>query len=55
MTLAEIIKKRPDAVEKLTVLGLGCVGCHFSQFETLEEGANVHGMDVDELLEELND
>lgn len=54
MTLAQILEIRPDAVEKLTNIGLGCVGCHFAQFETLEQGAQVHGLDVDELVEILN-
>lgn len=55
MTLAEIIDRKPDAVEKLLAMGLGCVGCHFSQYETLEEGALSHGMDPDEILEEINE
>ena len=55
MTLAEIIEKKPGSAEKLTGMGLGCVGCHFSAFDTLENGANIHGMDVNEILDELND
>ncbi len=55
MNIAEIIQKNPEAKEKLMMLGLGCAGCHFAAFDTLENGANIHGMDVDEILEELND
>ncbi|MBP7708406.1 DUF1858 domain-containing protein [Candidatus Pacearchaeota archaeon] len=55
MNIGEILKKHPEAREKLMLLGLGCAGCHFAAFDTLENGANIHGMDVDELLEELND
>lgn len=54
MTIAEIMEKNPEAIQKLSMLGLGCVGCHFASFDTLENGANIHGMDVDELLEEIN-
>ncbi len=55
MNIAEIIQKHPEAREKLMGLGLGCVGCHFAAFDTLENGANIHGMDVDDILDELND
>lgn len=54
MTIAEIIRKKPEAVHKLMIMGMGCVGCHMSQFETLRQGAEAHGIDVDELLEEIN-
>ena len=55
MTFAEVLEKRPDALQKLSALGLGCVGCHFAAFDTIENGAQIHGMDVDDILEELND
>lgn len=53
MTMAEIIEIDPEASRKLSELGLFCGGCHMSQFETLEDGALAHGMDPDELLEDL--
>ncbi len=34
--------------------GLHCVGCHVSVFESIEEGAIAHGIDVDALVEDLN-
>jgi hybrid cluster-associated redox disulfide protein len=34
--------------------GMGCVGCPSAQMETLEEAAAVHGMNLDNLLAELN-
>ncbi len=55
MNIGEILEKHPEAREKLMLLGLGCAGCHFAAFDTLENGANIHGMDVDDLLDELND
>ncbi len=54
MTVAEIIEKKPKAAETLAEEGLGCAGCMLSSFETLEQGAAGHGIDVDELVEELN-
>lgn len=54
MTIAEIIRKKPETIQKLMFMGMGCVGCHMSQFETLRQGAEAHGIDVEELLVELN-
>jgi hybrid cluster-associated redox disulfide protein len=34
--------------------GLHCVGCHVSAFESIEEGAMAHGIDVDALVADLN-
>ena len=31
-----------------------CFGCHFSADETIEEAAAVHGVDVDDLLEDID-
>lgn len=55
MTIAEIIRKKPEAIQKLMFMGMGCVGCHMSAFETLRQGAEAHGIDVEELLAELNE
>jgi hybrid cluster-associated redox disulfide protein len=30
------------------------VGCHVSAFESIEEGAMAHGIDVDALMADLN-
>lgn len=54
MTVSEIIEKNPKAAEILREEGLGCAGCMLSGFETLEQGAAGHGIDADELVEELN-
>ena len=57
MTILEIIDKKPDSIEVLFEFGLGCIGCAFSQVETLEEGALGHGMSeemIEKLVEEIN-
>lgn len=55
MNIADVVNKNPDAALKLLDFGLGCGGCHFAVFETIEQGCEVHGLDVNEVLEELND
>ncbi|MFQ5493642.1 MAG: DUF1858 domain-containing protein [Candidatus Dojkabacteria bacterium] len=57
--VAEIAELYPEAVNMLVYeYGFHCVGCFASQFETLEEGAGVHGIygkDFEELLYKVNE
>ena len=54
MTIGELIRLNPKAVPVLMSFGMGCVGCPSAQMETLEEAAQVHGMDINEMLDALN-
>ena len=54
MTFAELMEIDSDAGVKLAEMGLFCGGCPMAQFETIENGALAHGVDVEKLLEELN-
>ena len=53
--IGEIVEKAPEKVEILLNAGMHCLGCPASQAETLEEACMVHGIEVEELLEKLND
>ena len=53
-TIGEIIAKAPEKAEILLEIGMHCLGRPASQMETLEEACEVHGIDVDEILKELN-
>lgn len=52
--IGDIIKEKPEAVETLMSFGLACVGCPGSQLESVEQAAQVHGIDVDALITALN-
>lgn len=52
--IGELLENAPDKADILLEAGMHCLGCPASQEETLEEACMVHGIDVDELLEELN-
>ena len=57
MSIAEIMEKSPKAVEFLGMYGLNCATCFAANFDTLKEGAQVHGMTEEELetmIEEIN-
>lgn len=54
MTIGEIIRLNPRNAEVLMNFGMGCVGCPSAQGETLAEAAQVHGIELDNLLRALN-
>ena len=47
-TIGDIVDKYPQVVETLMELGVHCVGCHVSPFESLEMGFKGHGMTDDD-------
>ncbi len=54
-TLGEVVAKKPEAEAVLLGFGMHCIGCFVSQFETLEEASQVHGVELDLLLKKLNE
>jgi hybrid cluster-associated redox disulfide protein len=57
MNLMEILTRYPEVAPILMGYGLHCVGCHFSNIDTLENGAKIHGMDdetLDMMLRDVN-
>ena len=55
MIIADIIKVDENLIPVLLNAGMHCVGCPSSLGETLEEAAEVHGIDADELCDLLNE
>ena len=53
--IGEILEKAPEKAEILLNAGMHCLGCPASQMETLEEACNVHGIDVEEVVKQLNE
>ncbi|HLD51417.1 hypothetical protein A3K34_00050 [candidate division WWE3 bacterium RIFOXYC1_FULL_40_10] len=50
--IAQLVFKYPAMEEVLMDYGLHCVGCFASSFDTIEQGAKVHGLS-DEEIEEM--
>ncbi len=51
----DLVAEYPDMAEILiNEYGFHCIGCFASQFETLEEGAMVHGIGGEDYEELLN-
>ena len=54
MLIGEIVGMNEKYPEILLEAGMHCLGCPASQEETIEEACQVHGIDVDELIEKIN-
>ncbi len=54
MSIEEVVRKYPETVAIFERHGLGCLGCQAALFESIEQGAEVHGIDVEALITDLN-
>ena len=52
--ISDIVTKNPELSTIFVKHGLGCVGCAFASQETIEQGSNSHGLNVELLLKDLN-
>ena len=52
--IGKLLEVAPEKAEILMEAGMHCLGCPASQAETLEEACEVHGLDVNELLDKIN-
>lgn len=53
--IGTVLEKHKDAEEILTSFGMHCLYCPCSQAETLEEACAVHGIDVEDVINKLNE
>ena len=54
MTISEVIQLNPEIAGVFTPLGMHCVGCAIAHGETVAEAAEVHGIDINVMLDKLN-
>ena len=52
--IIEAVQNHPEILQVFAEYGLGCVGCMAARFETLEQGAAAHGIDIEALVAGLN-
>ncbi len=50
----DIIQRFPEATKVFDRFGMGCIGCMGVINETIENGAKMHRISIEELLAELN-
>lgn len=55
MPIGTVVKAHPETVPVFFKHGLHCIGCHVAAYESIADGALVHGIDVNALMKDLND
>lgn len=55
MIIADILKLDRGTVPILLNIGMHCLGCPSSSGESLEDACAIHGIDVNQIVKELND
>jgi hybrid cluster-associated redox disulfide protein len=54
MSIMEILQANPRSRDVFVAFGMGCIGCMGVSMESIEDGAKMHGIDVEAILTELN-
>ena len=53
--IGELLQIDADIAPMLLNIGMHCLGCPSSQMETIAEAAMVHGIEPDDLVNDIND
>ena len=53
--IGDILDIAPEAAPVFLEIGMHCLGCPSARGESIEDACEVHGTDVDELVEKIND
>lgn len=54
MSILEALQAHSQAREVFIKHGMGCIGCMGATLESIENGAQMHGIDADAIVEDLN-
>ncbi len=52
--ITDVVEKYPQSVEVFEKYGMHCFGCMAARFENVEQGARAHGINVPDLIRDLN-
>ncbi len=55
MTIRDVLEVDKGTARIMMGFGLHCLGCPHATAESLEEAGMVHGINVDELIHQLNE
>ena len=54
MTIKEVIDNYPETAMVFMKYNIGCIGCLAASFEKVKDIATVHGIDIKNLIKDLN-
>jgi len=55
MKIEDVLRRYPRTIPVFERFGIDCAQCQLSEYEDLEHGAKVNGIDLSTLLRELNE
>ena len=55
MKIEDVLRRYPRTIPVFERFGIDCAQCQLSEYEDLEHGAKVHGIDLSALLRDLNE
>jgi len=55
MILSDVIEEFPDIIQIFHKYNLHCLGCMLAKGESLKDGLLGHGLNVDEVINEMNE
>lgn len=55
MIIGDVVLAYPETLPILKKIGIHCVGCYASTFESIQEGVARHGQDPAKICKKLND
>ena len=55
MKITEVLNLYPNTLRIFEKYNMECIGCGGSEAESLEKGAKYHGININELLDNLNE
>ncbi len=55
MSILEALQVHPQARVVFKKHGMACLGCMGAMLESIEAGAEMHNIDIDTLMQELNE
>jgi hybrid cluster-associated redox disulfide protein len=54
MTIAEVLARSPQTAIVFLSAGMECIDCPSARAESIEDAAEAHDIDVDDLVHQLN-
>jgi hybrid cluster-associated redox disulfide protein len=54
MKIEDVVQSYPETISVFSRYGVACVSCSAASYDNIEVGARVHGIDIDQLLADLN-
>lgn len=54
MIIGDVVVAYPQTLPIFQKMGIHCVGCYASTFESIQEGVSKHGLDPDKACKEIN-